>query len=197
MVPFSNDNLSMKTRATVSMAYPHGLVMFDPLVLCRFLEQHDLTQGDVLEAFMRDEAVGDAAVQAGCIVPMYPLDEDDYLFCNLDAEPLALDWQFSHGGLPLVVESGVLVVADLFVLVGWEHAAFTRYERQRKLSWTVNDLDVVPGSHAVRIRGARGEGDGLQGAKVFGLQLALLAPGVTPSGRPIWPHSDALDFGIA
>ena len=86
--------------------------------LHEYVSQHGLQGcGNLFEAFVQHEAVGDAAIASGAIVPMYPLEEDDYEFIDLGAahaeagSPLphapsiasAVAWQFTHSGLPLRV----------------------------------------------------------------------------------------------
>ena len=187
----------MKTRMSVSMAYPYGLVLFDPQVLLSFLVQHGLQDcQDLLAAFQQDEAVGDTAVASGVIVAMYPVEEDDCVFVNLDAEAGhvdEVDWQFVHSGLPLQVTSGVLVAADIFTLVGWERQVFDPYQR-RQLglghSWPSDDLDVPLGKHVLTVRGGRARADD---SRVYGLHLQPVAV------LPAWDAtrtSDSLDFNI-
>ena len=197
----------MKHRMQVSMAHPFGLVLFDPAVLTHFVAQHGLRDcGNLFEAFVQHEAVGDAAIASGAIVPMYPLEEDDYAFIDLGAAhavagaPLshastgasAVAWQFTHRGLPLQVTSGVLVATDLMNLMSWEHGAYSAYQRQSAgpgHHCPQDDMDVPVGQYALAISGGRdGEGNLVYGLRFERVaQLPQLPPGQT---------SDTLSFEI-
>lgn len=197
----------MKHRMHVSMAHPFGLVLFDPAVLTHFVALYGLQDcGNLFEAFVRHEAGGDAAVASGAIVPMYPLEEDDYEFVdlstahavagaplNVSADAPAVAWQFTHSGLPLQVRSGVLVATDLMNLMSWEHGAYTAYQRQSAgpgHHLPQDDMDVAAGSYALAISGGR---DG-EGRLIYGLRFERVAQlPVLPAGQA----SDSVCFEIA
>ena len=206
--PAPSVGTDMKHRMHVSMAHPFGLVLFDPAVLTQFVAQHGLQGcGNLFEAFVQHEAVGDAAIASGAIVPMYPLEEDDHEFIDLGAahaeagSPLphaptgasAVAWQFTHSGLPLRVTSGVLVASDLMNLMSWEHGAYAAYQRQSAgpgHQLPQDDMDVAAGHYALAISGGR---DG-EGRLIYGLRFERVAqlPALTPG-----QSSESLCFEIA
>jgi hypothetical protein len=171
------------------MEHDGGIVLFDPSVFCAFLEAVNCTSGNVFELFQARPDIGDSAISEGAIIPMYPIDEDDYRFVDLSAAPSDVKWNFIHAGFPLKIESGILIATDLFSLFSWEHAFFKDYKTNYTRKASVNDMIYVErGLYSVDICGGR-DADG----KVYGLkftpvaQLKALAKGV---------DTDSFDFSI-
>jgi hypothetical protein len=104
----------MKHSMHICMAAPLGLVLFDPAVLARFAEQHGLQDcGNLFEAFRQHEAVGDAAVASGAVVPLYPLEEDDYRFVMLGAAQVMQVMQETPAGCAAPASASTFSAAAL------------------------------------------------------------------------------------
>ena len=173
----------------VSMEYDGGIVLFDPALFCAFLEKANCTSGNVFELFKTRPDIGDAAISEGAIIPMYPIDEDDYRFIDLGRIPSAVEWAFTHTSFPLKIQSGLLVATDLFSLFGWEHEFFKNYKENFDRKAAVNDMiDVEPGMYSVDISGGR---DG--GGKIYGLRFNPVSQ-LKPFGEDV--DIDSFDFNI-
>lgn len=156
-----------KHMMQISMEYDGGIVLFDPTIFCAFLEKANCTSGNVFELFQARPDFGDAAISQGTIIPMYPIDEDDYRFIDLSRIPSTIEWGFTHTGFPLQIHSGILVATDLFSLFDWEHEFFKNYKENFNRKASVNDmLDVEPGVYSVDISGGRDDG-----RKTYGLRF--------------------------
>ena len=81
----------MKSTMNISMEYDGGIALFDPEVFCDYLESINLIDGNIFELFIKNKKVGDRAIADGVIIPIYPVDEDDYIFVNLNIENIDCD----------------------------------------------------------------------------------------------------------
>lgn len=147
----------MKHTAIVRLFQP-GIVLFDPCVLHAFVQAHLAPDEALFSRFVDDPELGDAAVRAGAVLPMYPIEEDDYtVFVEGNVPPSGATRHFSHPGLPLQVDSGVLIAADLHAVMEWDAGFFLHY-RQRLQERLLNSdyLEVAAGRYKVRIHGYTG-----------------------------------------
>ena len=144
----------MKRSATIDL-YSPGIVVFDPAVLDRFLIDHAVTESDVFSRFLADETLGREAVAQGTVCPIYQIPEDEYsVFIENEEQGTDIAPEFSHAGLPLRIESGLLVVADLNALLDWDRAFFTDYRRRYAKKLASNDyLDAPNGLYSVTVNG--------------------------------------------
>jgi hypothetical protein len=156
----------MKNTMNISLAYPGGIAIFDPDYFCDFLENLGLIQGNVFDSFVKNPEIGDAAIRQGTIIPIYPIDEDDYEIANLNhGQVRAAKWKFSHRGFSLAVRSGIVVATDIFSLFAWEHDFFRNYRKHHAQKTAVNDMmDVPPGNYAVTVCGGL-----VENTKTYGL----------------------------
>lgn len=144
----------MKRSASIDL-YSPGIVVFDPAVLDRFLIDHAVTESDVFSRFLEDETLGREAVAQGTVCPIYQIPENAYSVFLVDAENgIEAGPEFSHAGLPLRIESGMLVVSDLNALMDWDRDFFTNYRRHYADKLASNDyLDVPNGLYSVTVNG--------------------------------------------
>ena len=179
----------MKSAMNISMEYDGGIALFDPEVFCNYLESINLIDGNIFELFIKNKKVGDRAIADGVIIPIYPVDEDDYIFVNLNIENIDCKWEFEYDGFPLRIESGILVATDIFSLMSWEHEFFRSYKENYKKRSRVNDMiDLVPGMYSVGISGGISDSK-----KIYGLQFGIVEE-LPRLGQAI--DSDSFDFNI-
>ncbi|GAB0062818.1 hypothetical protein IBA8401_38480 [Pseudomonas syringae] len=147
----------MKNQANIE-TFTAGAVIFDPAVLCRFAAAYCPEVGDLFAFFIEESEVGRLAVQAGVVLPMYEIPEAHYLFRlseKSDDLPIELPGAvIQHNGIPLRIESGVLVVADLYALMDWDPAFFLNFKDQRALGLGNADyLEVSSGLYSMGFTG--------------------------------------------
>ncbi|RMO77687.1 hypothetical protein [Pseudomonas syringae group genomosp. 3] len=147
----------MKTRAKIE-AFISGAAIFDPLVLSRFAAQFCPSVDDLFTFFIEEREVGRLAVQSGVVLPMYEIPEEHYLFRlrGVGDRPLVehSDKVFLHSGIPLRVESGLLIVADLYALMDWDPEFFLNFRDQRhRCLGNADYLDVSQGLYSMSIAG--------------------------------------------
>lgn len=147
----------MKHTAVIRLFQP-GIVLFDPRVLHAFVQAHHASGEALFSRFVDDPTLGDAAVRAGAVLPMYPIEEDDYAVFVEGSVPLSSATRhFSHPGLPLRVDSGVLIAADLDAVMEWDADFFLHYgQRLQERLLNSDFLDVAAGRYEVRIHGYSG-----------------------------------------
>ena len=147
----------MKTEANIETFSP-GVVIFDPLVLNRFIAEQCLDDFNLFEVFVEQSESGRLAVQSGAVVPLYPLPEEHYVFRlrnerELPSERCA-EAVFRHTDIPLSVISGVVIVADLHALTDWDPGFFLNYKARFSERLENNDyLDISPGLYALSVAG--------------------------------------------
>ena len=167
----------MKIEANIETFSP-GVVIFDPVVLNRFVAEHCPDDSSLLEVFVEHSDTGRLAVQSGAVVPMYPLPEDDYVFRLRDERALPFEHRsetvFRHSGIPLSVISGLLVVADLHALTDWDPGFYLNYKARLPDRLGNNDyLDAPPGLYALSISGLLVLNEGVPG-KVYDLGITAV-----------------------
>lgn len=144
----------MKPSASIDL-YSPGIVVFDPAVLDRFLIDHAVTDADVFSRFLENETLGREAVAQGVVCPIYQVPENEYAIFIVDAEhQIDAVPEFSHAGIPLRIESGMLVVSDLSALLDWDRDFFTNYRQHYAERLASNDyLDAPNGLYSVTVNG--------------------------------------------
>lgn len=147
----------MKTEANIETFSP-GVVIFDPVVLNRFVAEQCPDNSSLFEVFVEQSETGRLAVQSGAVVPLYPLPEEDYVFRLRDERELLSeersDAVFRYTDIPLRIISGVLIVADLHALTDWDAEFFLNYKARLSERLANNDyLDILPGLYALSITG--------------------------------------------
>lgn len=154
----------MKTEANIEIFSP-GVVIFDPLMLSRFIAEYCPDDCNVFEVFVEHSETGRLAVQNGVVVPLYPIPEEHYLFRLLDERKLPGEQSsqsvFRYTDIPLRITSGLLIVADLHALTEWDPEFFLNYKSRLSERLGNNDyLDILPGLYALSITGLNELNDG-------------------------------------
>lgn len=152
----------MKRSALIEL-YSPGIVLFDPVQLATFIKSKGVTDTNIFDAFLKDEMLGRQAIELGAACPIYQISEQEYSVfteCqNVDSgylpEPI-----FVYSGLPLVINSGVLIVSDLNALFDWDEGFFLDYKSAYESRLPSNDyIDVEPGIYSLSIKGYVGLSD--------------------------------------
>jgi hypothetical protein len=163
-------SFSVKHTMSLSLEYSGGIAIFDPDLFCDFLESIKSTEGNVFDLFVNKPDIGDAVIKAGIVVPIYPIDEDDYTIIDLNHSKPIENWKFSHSGFPLTVKSGVIVATDIFSLISWEHDFFRNYRENYENKSSVNDMiNVSSGNYSVTIFGGL-----VSNCKTYGLLFDIV-----------------------
>lgn len=164
----------MKKFSVVIELYSPGIVIFDPEVLTGFLAVHNIRESDIFEVFIREEILGRAAIDQGVIFPIYQIPQDKYSVFLLsdsvkaDALPKPI---FSYSGIPLRIESEVLIVADLNALFDWDEDFFRNYKAGYKSKLENSGyIDVANGLYSISIEGYVGL-DTLGGSLGYGIRM--------------------------
>lgn len=149
----------MKTEAHIEAFIP-GVVIFDPVILSRFITEHCPDDSNIFEVFVEGSDTGNLAVQSGAVVPLYPIPEEDYVFrlCDECMHPFEQsdDMVFRYENIPLSTVSGLLLVADLHALTDWDFEFFLNYKARLSERLGNNDyLDIMPGLYALSLTGLR------------------------------------------
>lgn len=150
----------MKNIAKIEIFEP-GIVIFDPVALSDFVERNGIGSSNLFDYFLNNEEVGLSAVQNGVIFPLYQIPEMEYSIflkgAGLGSSFNGAEKAFSYSGIPLIVVSGLVIVADLNALMDWDCAFFIDYRNTSAESLGNNDyLDVLSGSYALSISGFKG-----------------------------------------
>ncbi|MDU8357683.1 hypothetical protein [Pseudomonas syringae group sp. J309-1] len=147
----------MKTEANIETFSP-GVVIFDPVVLHRFVAEQCSDASNLFEVFVEKSETGRLAVQSGAVVPLYPLPEEDYVFRLRDELTFPFEQRseavFRYTDIPLNVTSGLLIIADLHALTDWDPEFFLNYKARLSDRLGNSDyLDILPGLYALSITG--------------------------------------------
>ena len=149
----------MKTFANLTL-YSPGIVLFDPHTLQAFLERLEDVPSDVFDLFIHDQSVGVQAIAAGVVVPIYQIPDDDYGVFYLGASHPVLDGatcHFTYTDARLHITSGVLIAADLSVLMAWDASFFCDYLANYQDRLKNSDyLEIPPGRYLCVISGYTG-----------------------------------------
>ncbi|SHM65730.1 hypothetical protein SAMN05216593_102198 [Pseudomonas asturiensis] len=167
----------MKTEANIE-TFNCGVVIFDPVVLSRFIAEQCPDGSNLFEVFVEHSDTGRMAVQSGAVVPLYPLPEDDYVFRLRDEHVSPFErcseTVFRYTDIPLTVTSGLLMVADLHALTDWDPEFFLNYKARLPERLGNNDyLDILPGLYALSITGFSLLNEGLP-RKVYELGITAV-----------------------
>ena len=148
----------------------NGFALFDPQTLARTLGRQPEKSDNLLTDF-KTLPVGDAVLDEGAVVPIYPITDGTYLVSVRlfhEARPaFALDVPYASSGVyPLHVTSRV-VLGDLAVLQEW----------WPEEGW--HGLDVAPGFYAVEVTA-------YLGYEIPGFDLVLSSVPSRPSRTATW-----------
>ena len=131
-----------------------GLVFFDPDVLENFVKKNNLS-GDLFESFQQQPEVGDEAIKAGVLIPVYSIPPLDYQILLSEGHKPRIneEWiKFITPALPLVSTSGKVVVSDIDAIMDWDYS-FYRSLEHTKLKQPYNAFMIDPGIFSVKIVG--------------------------------------------
>ncbi|MFJ4068925.1 hypothetical protein ACIPW4_27085 [Pseudomonas sp. NPDC089996] len=146
----------MKKKALVEL-YSPGIVLFDPLELMRFLKKRNVTDANIFNAFLEDEALGREAIEQGVVCPIYQISEAEYaVFAEggNDLPDTLPEPVFVHSGLPLKIVSGIMIISDLNALFDWDERFFLNYKAEYNSRLPSNDyIDVESGFYSLSIKG--------------------------------------------
>jgi hypothetical protein len=150
----------VKKIAKIEIFEP-GIVVFDPVVLNDFVLSNGIDSSNLFEFFLGDENVGLSVVEKGVIFPIYQIPEMEYsVFLKGAVQESSFDKakkKFCYSGIPLIVVSGLVVVADLNSLMDWDGDFFLNYREMCVDSLGNNDyLEVASGLYDLSIGGVEG-----------------------------------------
>lgn len=187
----------MKKVAKIEIFEP-GIVIFDPVVLNDFVLSNGVDAGNLFDIFLSDETIGLSVVEKGVIFPVYQIPEMEYSVFLKGAGKESIFNEavkrFCYSGIPLVVVSGLVVVADLNALMDWDSDFFLNYRESCVDSLGNNDyLDVSSGLYDLSISGFRGLGEPFVS---LGYELEFKPVGQLPKLQND-ASTDDWDFSIA
>lgn len=153
----------MKNVARVEIFEP-GIVIFDPVALNDFFLSKGIDADNLFDLFLSDEAIGLSAVEKGVVFPLYQIPEMEYsIFLEGARQESSFKFatkSFCYSGIPLMVVSGLIVVADLNALMDWDSDFFLNYRESYVDSLGNNDyLDIANGLYDLSISGFKGLGE--------------------------------------
>jgi hypothetical protein len=186
----------VKKIAKIEIFEP-GIVIFDPVALNDFVLSNGVDTGNLFELFLSDEAVGLSVVEKGVIFPVYQIPEMEYsVFLKGVGQESSYNKavkRFGYSGIPMVVVSGLVVVADLNALMDWDIDFFLNYRESCVDSLGNNDyLDVANGLYDLSISGFKGLGEPFVS---LGYELEFKPVGQLPKIQND-ASTDDLDFSI-
>jgi hypothetical protein len=104
------------------MTQTPGLVAFDPVVLQSFVVANRVTLPNILQAFIDDPNLGNAAISAGCLLPVYSIPAWDYRvrITMADKATVPAEWVlFTTPPFMIKIQSGRLIVSDIWLILNW------------------------------------------------------------------------------
>lgn len=151
----------MKRSALVEL-YSPGIVLFDPVMLAKFLKDWSVADSNIFNAFLQDENLGRQAIEQGVVCPIYQISENEYaVFVEGGGEMAGglPEPAFVHSGLPLRIASGIMIVSDLNALLDWDEGFFLNYKSEYNSRLPNNDyIDVHPGVYSLSVKGYKNLG---------------------------------------
>ena len=138
-----------------------GLCLFDPKVLDNFINENKINDSDLLTYFINHPELGQKVIEEGIVVPIYSIAELDYsIVCYKNEEPSEIleDWKlFSVDSFGLKIESGIVIIADIYTIMSWDDPDFfIRYEENYRNKSDSNDyFKLSNGFYQLNIKGFR------------------------------------------
>lgn len=187
----------MKKVAKIEIFEP-GIVIFDPVALNDFVLSNGVDTGNIFDLFLSDETIGLSAVEKGVIFPLYQIPEMEYSVflkgAGQESSFNSAEKRFCYSGIPLVVVSNLVVVADLNALMDWDSGFFLNYRESCVDSLGNNDyLDVANGLYELSVSGFKGLGEPFVS---LGYELEFKPVGQLPKLKND-ASTDDWDFSIA
>lgn len=139
-----------------------GIVIFDPLVLISFLEKEKITDVNVFQYFIDNTPIGKKAIEEGIVYPIYSIPSYyyDIFISNANYEtPNISNYVkiFEYKKFGLNVESGILIVADIYTIMNWKDPNF--FLNYKELYDQKSDADdffeLKSGKYLVEINGLK------------------------------------------
>ncbi|MBV7566006.1 hypothetical protein [Pseudomonas sp. PDM27] len=188
----------MKSVAKIEIFQP-GIVIFDPVALNDFVLSNGIDTGNLFELFLSDETIGLSVVEKGVIFPIYQIPEMEYsIFLKGTDQDQKSSFnkavkKFCYSGIPLVVVSGLVVIADLNALMNWDSDYFLDYREACVDGLGNNDyLEVASGLYDLSISGVMGLGEPFVS---LGYELEFKSVAQFPK-LPNDAYTDDWDFSI-
>jgi hypothetical protein len=187
----------VKKVAKIEIFEP-GIVIFDPVALNDFVLSNGVDTGNIFDLFLSDETIGLSAVEKGVIFPLYQIPEMEYSVflkgAGQESSFNSAEKRFCYSGIPLVVVSNLVVVADLNALMDWDSGFFLNYRESCVDSLGNNDyLDVANGLYELSVSGFKGLGEPFVS---LGYELEFKPVGQLPKLKND-ASTDDWDFSIA
>lgn len=120
------------TEAKIMTQTP-GLVVFDPVVLADFIDSRQVPVPNVWESFSHNPGLGNEAMSAGCLLPIYSMMAWDYRvrITHAAVPTVPAEWVlFTTPAFVLQVMSERVLVSDIWAIINWESAAYLDYGSQ-------------------------------------------------------------------
>lgn len=116
----------MTKRFNIELDF-NGIVLFDPHRLVAFRQEEQISTPKLFQYFIDHEEIGKKAIDQGVIIPIYPIDADDYeIEGSLDPEAFSDDRHvvFSHDRYGIESLSGIVVFSDIYAIMDWDDEEF-------------------------------------------------------------------------
>lgn len=139
-----------------------GIVIFDPLVLVNFLKEEKITDADIFQYLIDNPLIGKKVMEEGIIYPIYsiPPYEYDIHMSNANYENQNISNYikvFEYKKFGLKVESGFLIISDIFAIMDWDNPNFfLNYKELYDQKNDTNDFfELKNGKYLVEINGLK------------------------------------------
>lgn len=136
----------------------NGMVLFDPQRLVAFRQQEHIITPKLFQYFIDHEEIGKKAIDQGVIIPIYPIEADDYTIIATLFEPEFTNLEnalFSVDRYGIESTSGIVVFSDIYAIMEWDDEDFfLNYRNRYGLKSNHNDFfETGTGKFRVTIRG--------------------------------------------
>lgn len=138
----------------------NGMVLFDPHRLVAFRQEQQISTPKLFQYFIDHEEIGKKAIDQGVIIPIYPIDADNYAIeASLDPETSSNNQQvvFSHDRYGIESVSGIIVFSDIYAIMDWDDEDFflNYIERFSQKSVHNDYFETGTGKFRVQIQGCK------------------------------------------
>lgn len=134
-----------------------GIVLFDPTILGSFITENNIPNGNLLDYFCLNQNIGQKAVENGALIPVYPIDQNDYLIVlsmNEECKLPNMTEVVRNAKFVLKVKSG-LIISDIWAILNWQQEQANEWisiPESKRL--TTNIFEPLPaGNYSVQIIG--------------------------------------------
>ena len=145
-----------KTKISLNM---QGMVIFDPLVLDNFVQSKGIKDANLLDYFIQNPEVGNAAINEGVILPIYTIEIWDYkIIVNLGEESVIVpEWKLFKTSLsfPFRVESENVIISDIYAIMNWKPDYYLNFPSKDKRIGVDDNFTIPKGNYSVDILGFR------------------------------------------